>query len=193
MSVEEEALREFSHTVVDEARAGREARAQTIADARVQRRRGRRLRDQALAVRERNLDLGWQLWTLDALPEPPSMIPLAWDALPDKETALEGAAEAAEECARACTAGLAHVDGKARLALRSIAAVSSLASDHVREREVDPAPALGLCVRLIDSRAEGLDRAARSGSGLVAASAARRCSRTCHRTLASLYPVGGSG
>jgi len=58
MSDEEDALRAFAHTVVDEAAAGRVAHAQTIAAARAQRRRGRRLRDQALAAREKNLDLG---------------------------------------------------------------------------------------------------------------------------------------
>lgn len=120
------------------------------------------------------------------------MIPLAWDALPEDETALETAADAAEECASACAASLAHVDLEARRALRSIAAVASLASDHVREREVDPAPALGLCVRLIDSRAGVLDRVARLGSGLLAASA-RRCARSCRRALVSLYRMGETG
>ncbi len=77
-----------------------------VAEARAERRRGRRLRDRAVAARDRNLDLSWRLWSLRALPEPPSIIPLSWDVPPTAAERLEAACLAAEECAEACAAAL---------------------------------------------------------------------------------------
>jgi hypothetical protein len=173
--------------VVELARELRATRAQLVAEARVQRRRGRRLRDRALEARERNLDLSWRLWSLMALPEPPSIIPLSWDLPRDRAERLEAAFSAAEECAKACGRALREIDGQSRRALASIAGACSLAADRGWESHPDMLAALGLCVRVIESNRDALDRAGGVPAGVLAASAARRCAQDCGRALAASY------
>src|SRR5262245_27202182 len=110
MNDDETAMDEFGRSVIKFAAETRAMRAELVAQARAQRRRGRRLRDQALSVRERNLDLSWRLWSLKVLPEPPSTIPLSWGMPRDAGEQRDAAFDSAEECANACIAALRFVD-----------------------------------------------------------------------------------
>ena len=129
MGDDERLKQEHGRFVVATARELRARRALLIAEARAQRRRGRRLRDRAVDVRERNLDLSWRLWSLMALPEPPSTIPLSWDVPRAAAERLEAACLAAEECGEACAAALQRTDGKAWRTLASISGVAGFAAE----------------------------------------------------------------
>src|ERR1044072_3362344 len=178
---------EHRRAVMELSRATRIARSQITAEARLQRRRGRRLRDQALDIRERNLDLGWRLWSMMALPEPPSTIPLSWAPPSDSAERLQAAFTAAEECADACAAALQETTGKGR---RTLAAISGVCRFGARtSHNVDPETrrALGRCVRVIESSSVALDEVGRTAGGTLAASSARRCAREGSRALTASY------
>ena len=180
-------MREFAVSVVRHVAETRATRVHLVAEARAQRRRGRRLRDQALAVRERNLALSWHLWSLMALPEPPSTIPLSWDAPHAAQEQLDRAFASAEECAKECARALQAVDRNSRRALLSISGVCSLAAEGGRASHPDTLAALGLCVRVIESNRNALDQVGSVSAGVLAASAARRCAQECARALAASY------
>jgi hypothetical protein len=188
MSANSGGLGEFRRFVIEEARAARATHALVAEAARAERRRGRRLRARAVAARERNLDLGWRLWSLMAVPEPPSTIPLSWEAECASEEANAEAVAAAEECARRCTDALRAARGAARTTLASIAGVSSFAAEHGHASSPDSSMALSLCVRVIEASASSLDDVGSTNSGVQAASAARRCAMNCKRALAAMYP-----
>jgi hypothetical protein len=180
---------EHGRAVMELSRATRTARRQVRAEARLQRRRGRRLRDHALDIRERNLDLGWRLWSMRALPEPPSTIPLSWGPPPDSAQRLQAAFNAAEECADACAAALHETTGKGkgRRTLAVISGVCRFVADTSRDVDPDTRRALGLCVRVIESSSVALDEVGRTAGGTLAASSARRCARECSRALTASY------
>ena len=158
-----------------------------VAEARAERRRGRRLRDVAVAARDRNLDLSWRLWSLMALPEPPSTIPLSWDVPRAASERLEAACVAAEECAEACAAALQGQHGEERRTLASISGVAAYAADFGRVGDPDSRRALSLCVRVIESNSILLDGLGRTTGGALAASSTRRCAEECSRALAASY------
>ena len=106
MGDDERLMQEHGRSVVAAARELQARRARVVAEARAERRRGRRLRDVAVAARDRHLDLSWRLWSLTGLPGPPSTIPLSWDVPRAASERLEAACVAAEECAEACAAAL---------------------------------------------------------------------------------------
>lgn len=192
MNDESKVRREHGRSVITLARATRATRARIVSKARAQRRRGRLLRDQALAARERNLDLSWQLWSLLALPEPPSTIPLSWEDFPRAaDELLEEALTAAEECAEACRRAIPDGDLETRGTLAAVAAVCSLAAEHGRALDFDTPIALGLCIRVIEANTGDLDRAGRNPGGVLAASAARRCAQVFERALVACYLEAG--
>ncbi len=187
MGDDERLMQEHGRTVVAAARELRARRTLLVAEARAERRRGRRLRDRAADVRERNLDLSWRLWSLMALPEPPSTIPLSWDVPRAAAERLETACLAAEECAEACAAALQRTDGKAWRTLASISGVAGFAAECGRAGDPDTRSALSLCVRVIESNSTRLDGLGRTPGGALAASSTRRCAEACSRALAASY------
>jgi hypothetical protein len=186
MGDDERLMQEHGRFVVAAARELEARRTLVVAEARAERRRGRRLRDVAAAARDRNLDLSWRLWSLMALPEPPSTIPLSWDVPPTAAERLEAACLAAEECAEACAAALQGADGEARRTLASISGVAAFAADCGRA-DLDSRRALSLCVRVIESNSGPLDSLGRTTGGALAASSSRRCATECSRSLAASY------
>ena len=181
----------YGRAVVEGARAARATRAHVIADARVERRRGRELRDESVALRERNLELCWRLWSLRALPEPPSVIPTSWTPPLEGGSRMDDAITAAEECADACISAIRAGGRRERDVFAAIAGACSLGAKYGREAHRDSAAALGLCVRVIESKAEDLDSVADTPSGLLAVTAARRCVQCCKRALIALFPTDG--
>jgi hypothetical protein len=141
----------------------------------------------AAAARDRNLDLSWRLWSLMALPEPPSTIPLSWDVPRAAAERLEAAFVAADECAEACAAALPGTDGEARRTLASISGVAAFAAGCGRAGDPDSRRALSLCVRVIESNSILLDGLGRTTGGALAASSTRRCAAECVRALADSY------
>ena len=176
-------------SVVAAARELRAERRRLVTEARAERRRGRRLRDRAIAAREENLDLSWRLWGLMALPEPPGTIPLSWEADRGAAERLEAACEAAEECAETCAAALQGSQGDARRILASISGVSAFAAECGRAGR-DSMRALSLCVRVIESNSVVLDGLGCTSGGALAASSTRRCAEQCSRALAASYLEG---
>jgi hypothetical protein len=189
MSDESNVMHGYGRAVLEEARATRATRVEVVTEARLQRRRVRRLRDQALALRDCNLDLSWRLWSLMALPEPPSTLPLAWAFPPESEDQMENAISAAKECAAECIDAIRAGGRRERAAFATIAGVCSLAAEYGQASHPDSAAAMSLCVRVIESKTEDLDLAGSTVSGLLAASAARRCAQPCKRVLEALYPI----
>ena len=180
-------IEEHRRDVVATAREFRATRFRIIAEARAQRRVARRLRDRAIAGRERHLDVSWRLWSLGALPEPPSVIPLSWVLGSGPEPELEVAFAAAEECAGVCAAALRQTHGEERRTLAAISGVCRFVADCADASHSDARMALGLCVRVIESHAAVLDKIGRSEDGTLAASAARRCALQCARALTASY------
>jgi hypothetical protein len=162
-------------------------RTRVVAEARAERRRGRKLREVAEAARDRHLDLSWRLWSLTGLPEPPSTIPLSWDVPRAAAERLEAACVAAEECAEACAAALPGTNGEARRTLASISGVASFAADCARTGDPENRRALSLCVRVIQSNSVLLDALGCTTGGALAASSTRRCAEACTRSLAASY------
>ena len=187
MGDDERLMQEHGRSVMAAARELQARRTLVVAEARAERRRGRRLRDVAVAARDRNLDLSWRLWSLMALPEPPSTIPLSWDVPRAASERLETAFVAAEECAEACAAALPGTDGEARRTLASISGVAAFAAGCGRAGDPDSRRALSLCVRVIESNASLLDGLGRTTGGALAASSTRRCAEECTRALAASY------
>ena len=180
-------MQEHGRSVVAAARELHARRTLLVAEARAERRRGRKLRDAAVAARDRNLDLSWRLWSLMALPEPPSTIPLSWDVPRAASERLEAACVAAEECAEACAAALQGTHGEARRTLASISGVAAFAADCGRLGSPDSRRALSLCVRVIESNSSLLDALGRTTGVALAASSMRRCAEECTRALAASY------
>ena len=187
MGEDEKLTDQQRRSVVGETRELRARRLHLVAEARAERRRGRRLRELAAATRDRNLDLSWRLWSLTGLPEPPSTIPLSWDVPRAAAERLEAACVAAEECAEACAGALPGTDGEARRMLASISGVASFAADCARTGDPDNRRALSLCVRVIQSNPVLLDALGRTTAGALAASSSRRCAESCTRSLAASY------
>ena len=187
MGEDEKLTDQQRRSVVGETRELRARRLHLVAEARAERRRGRRLRELAAATRDRNLDLSWRLWSLTGLPEPPSTIPLSWDVPRAAAERLEAACVAAEECAEACAAALPGTEGEARRMLASISGVASFAADCARTGDPDNRRALSLCVRVIQSNPVLLDALGRTTAGALAASSSRRCAESCTRSLAASY------
>lgn len=181
------AIQQFGRSLRKVVAETRAARVHVVAEARAQRRRGRKLRDDAVSLRERNLDLSWRLWSLMALPEPPTTIPLSWDAPRAAQDQREAAFAAAEESATECVRALHRVDPRSRRALVSISGVCSLAAERGRASHPDTMAALGLCVRVIEANRDALDRAGSVSGGVLAASAARRCAKACALALVASY------
>jgi hypothetical protein len=191
MDNHERLMGELGRSVIRVAAETRAVHVHLVAEARAQRRKGRRLREQALAVRERTLDLSWGLWSLRAVPEPPSTIPLSWVASRAAQDLLQAAFAAAEECATECTRALRSVDRRSRSALASVCGVCGLAAERGHASHPDTLAALGLCVRVIEANKDALDRAGAIPGGVLAASAARRCAQICGRALAASYVEAG--
>jgi hypothetical protein len=185
MSEEAHVIEEHRRDVVATGREFRATRFRIVAEARAQRRVARRLRDRAIAGRERHLDVSWRLWSLGALPEPPSVIPLSWvlGSGPEPEAAFA----AAEECAGVCAAALRQTHDEERRTLAAISGVCRFVADCAHASDFDTRTALGLCVRVIESHAAVLDKIGRSEDGTLAASAARRCALQCARALTASY------
>jgi hypothetical protein len=174
-------------SVVDAMRELRARRNLLIAEVRAERRRGRRLRDRAVAARDRNLDLSWRLWSQMVLPEAPSTIPLSWEIPWGVSERLEAACVAAEECAEACAAALPRADGEVRRTLASISGVAGFAADCGRAENPESRRALSLCVRVIESNSTVLESLGRTVREALAASSARRCAEEWWRALAISY------
>jgi hypothetical protein len=187
MGDDERLTEQQGRSVLGETRELRARRLHLVAEARAERRRGRRLRELAAATRDRNLDLSWRLWSLTGLPEPPSTIPLSWDVPRAAAERLAAACVAAEECAEACAAALPGTDGDARRMLASISGVASFAADCARTGDPDNRRALSLCVRVIQSNSVLLDALGKTTAGALAASSSRRCAESCTRSLAASY------
>jgi hypothetical protein len=187
MGDNETLVKEHARSLVAVARELQARRTRVVAEARAERRRGRRLREVAVAARDRNLDLSWRLWSLMALPEPPSTIPLSWDVPRAASERLEAACVAAGECAEACAAALPGSHGEARRTLASISGVAGFAADCGRAGDPDSRRALSLCVRVIESNSILLDGLGRTTGGALAASSTRRCAEECSRALAASY------
>jgi hypothetical protein len=187
MGDDERLIEEHGRSVVGAARELEARRTLVVAEARAERRRGRRLRDVAVAARDRHLDLSWRLWSLMALPEPPSTIPLSWDVPRAASERLEAACVAAGECAEACAAALRGADGEERRTLASISGVAAYAADFGRVGDPDSRRALSLCVRVIESNSILLDGLGSTTDGALAASSTRRCAEECTRALAASY------
>ena len=187
MGDDERLMQENGRSVVAAARELQARRARVVAEARAERRRGRRLRDVAVAARDRHLDLSWRLWSLTGLPGPPSTIPLSWDVPRAASERLEAACVAAEDCAEACAAALPGTHGEERRTLASISGVAAYAADCGRVGDPDSRRAMSLCVRVIESNAIQLDRLGRTTGGALAASSTRRCTEECTRSLAASY------
>jgi hypothetical protein len=187
MGDDDRLIQEHGRSVVAAARELHARRTLLVAEARAERRRGRKLRDAAVAARDRNLDLSWRLWSLMALPEPPSTIPLSWDVPRVASERLEAACVAAEECAEACAAALGGTQGEIRRTLASISGVAGFAADCGRVGDPDSRRALSLCVRVIESNSSLLDGFGRTPGGALAASSTRRCAEECTRALAASY------
>src|SRR3954454_9684692 len=115
MGDDERLTEQQERSVVGETREARARRLHLVAEARAERRRGRRLRELAAGTRDRNLDLSWRLWSLTGLPEPPSTIPLSWDVPRAAAERLEAACVAAEECTEGCAAALRCESSEARI------------------------------------------------------------------------------
>jgi hypothetical protein len=187
MGDDERLTEQQGRSVLGQTRELRARRLHLVAEARAERRRGRRLRELAAATRDRNLDLSWRLWSLTGLPEPPSTIPLSWDVPRAAAERLAAACVAAEECAEACAAALPGTDGDARRMLASISGVASFAADCARTGDPDNRRALSLCVRVIQSNSVLLDALGKTTAGALAASSSRRCAESCTRSLAASY------
>ena len=187
MGDNETLVKEHARSLVAVARELQARRTRVVAEARAERRRGRRLREVAVAARDRNLDLSWRLWSLMALPEPPSTIPLSWDVPRAASERLEAACVAAGECAEACAAALPGSDGEARRTLASISGVAAYAADFGQVGDPESRRALSLCVRVIESNSILLDGLGSTTGGALAASSARRCAEECTRALAASY------
>jgi hypothetical protein len=187
MGEDERLMQEHRCSVVEAMRELQARRTRVVAEARAERRRGRKLRDVAVTARDRNLDLSWRLWSLMALPEPPSIIPLSWDVPRAASERLEAACVAAEQCAKACAAALPGTDGEERRTLASISGVAGFAADCARVGDSDSRRALSLCVRVIESNSILLDGLGRTTGGALAASSTRRCAEECMRALAASY------
>jgi hypothetical protein len=180
-------IKEHEHSVVVAAGELQAWRTHVVAEARAERRRGRRLREVAVAARDQNLDLSWRLWSLMALPEPPSTIPLSWDVPRAASERLEAACVAAGECAEACAAALEGAHGEERRTLASISGVAAYAADFGQVGDPESRRALSLCVRVIESNSILLDGLGSTTGGALAASSARRCAEECTRALAASY------
>jgi hypothetical protein len=188
MPEEANLIQEYRLSTRERVAETRAIRTRAISQARVERRRGRRLREHALAARERNLDLIWRLWSLTGgVTAPPSTIPLSWAGTRTAEEELEVAIAAADECAAECIRALPAVNTESRKAFASVSGACSLAADRGRDSHPDTLAALGLCARVIEWNRDGLDRAGSNPEGVLAASAARRCARDCARALAAFY------
>jgi hypothetical protein len=187
MGDDERLTEEHGRFVVAAARELQARRTLVVAEAHAERRRGRKLREVAAAARDRNLDLSWRLWSLMALPEPPSTIPLSWDVPRAASERLEAACVAAGECAEACAAALQSAHGEERRTLASISGVAAYAADFGRVGDPDSRRALSLCVRVIESNSSLLDALGRTTGVALAASSTRRCAEECTRALAASY------
>ena len=187
MSDKARAIEEHGRAIVAEAREFRATRVRIVAEARAQRRVARRLRDRAVAGRERHLEVSWRLWSLGTLPEPPSVIPLSWSLGSEPEPELEAAFAAADECAGVSAAALRRTHDEERRTLAAISGVCRLVADCAHASDSDTRTALGLCVRVIESKAAALDKIGCTEGGTLAASAARRCARQCSRALTASY------
>ena len=187
MGDDERLMQENGRSVVAAAREIQARRARVVAEARAERRRGRRLRDVAVAARDRHLDLSWELWSLTGVPGPPSTIPLSWDVPRAASERLETACVAAEECAEACVAALQGAYGEERRTLASISGVAGYAAECARGGDPDTRRALSLCVRVIESNSILLDGLGRTTGGALAAGSTRRCAEECTRALAATY------
>jgi hypothetical protein len=187
MGDDERLTEEHGRFLMATARELRARRTLVVAEARAERRRGRRLRDVAMAARDRNLELSWRLWSLRALPEPPSTIPLSWDVPRAASERLEAACLVAEECAKACAEALPGTHGEAGRTLATISGVAGFAADCGRGGDPDSRRALSLCVRVIESNSTVLDGLGRTTGGALAASSTRRCAEECTRALAASY------
>jgi hypothetical protein len=184
---DDERLTEKHGSVVAAMRELRARQTLVIAEARAERRRGRRLRDRAVAARDRNLDISWRLWSQMALPEAPFTIPLSWEIPWGLSERLDAAWVAAEECAEACAAALPRADGVARRTLASISGVAGFAADCGRAANPESRRALSLCVRVIESNSTVLEGLGVTAGEALAASSARRCAEECSRALAASY------
>jgi hypothetical protein len=187
MSEEAHVIEEHWRDVVATAREFRATRFRIVAEARAHRRVARRLRDRSLARRERYLEVSWRLWSVGALPEPPSVIPLSWSLGSGPEPELEAAFAAAEECAGVSAAAVRRTHDAERRTLAAISGVCRFVADCAHASDSDTRTALGLCVRVIESNAAVLDKIGRTEGGTLAASAARRCARQCSRALTASY------
>ena len=192
MGDDERLMLEHGRSVVAAASELQARRARVVAEARAERRRGRRLRDVAVAARDRHLDLSWRLWSLTGLPGPPSTIPLSWDVPRAASERLEAACVAAGECAEACAAALQSAQGEERRTLASISGGSLRTLRTSAESDLDSRRALSLCVRVIESNSGLLDGLGRTAGGALAASSTRRCARNARaRSLPPIWKLEG--
>jgi hypothetical protein len=177
-----------ARTVVAQARTARAERAVLVASARVTRRQGRKLRDAAVLERDRTLELAWTAWSFGVSREVPAHVPLSWEPQLDAAEALARAADAAGECATACAAASTDAAEQDRAPLQIVAGAASVGERYASADDPDAREALLVCARLVEVNLPALDLVA-GPAGVVAASAARRCLKSCRRVL-PLLAVG---
>lgn len=151
------------------SRAARErARRERILRAvREARRATRRLCDEAAQERDMVLSWRWHLWAAGSRPEPPTYVPLSWEAEPFRADPLDAARSECRQTAAALLR-LVHASNGAfpRAVIARLPAAIALcetAADRLVARDADAAlPLLGAASRML----EELDAA---GSGCAAA------------------------
>ena len=117
-----------------------------------------------------------------------AVVPLEWDLPLEPEAQLEETRRLAVDCVSACKEGARLIQPGHRPAVIALAGTSSLVAERVEAEAPDMAALLGLCIQVVDSFEPRLDEIGESASGLLVASAARRCAQSCSRALMALAP-----
>ena len=187
MGDDERLMQEHGRSVVAAARELQARRARVVAEARAERRRGRRLRDVAVAARDRHLDLSWRLWSLTGCRGRPPPFPFPGTCPEPRRSGSKPHAWPQRNAPRRARQRCRVRDGEERRTLASISGVAAYAADFGRVGDPDSRRALSLCVRVIESNSILLDGLGSTTGGALAASSTRRCAEECTRALAASY------
>jgi len=110
-----------------------------------------------------------------------ALVPLEWSLPLEPEAQLEETRRLAVECGSACRGGAGFVGPGPRSAVIVLAGISTLVAERVAAQAPDTAAVLALCIQVVDAFEPRLEEIGESTSGLLLASAARRCAQSCAR------------
>jgi hypothetical protein len=122
-----------------------------LAASRERRKLARLTRERSVAVRDKALEHRWTLWEAGFVPEPPSYVPLAWEA-ETRELAhvLAVAAVRCEDVADRATRALETIDDEYVNALRVVAALCLVTAERIMDVRDGASIALSACEKALD-------------------------------------------